>query len=92
MSFFLVLAGFGMLAAGTWRQSAMIFGKPPRARIRFALLGIGYTLLSLSLASVLLRNDPARALVEWFGQLTAAAAMVLLGCWQMTRNRDRRRQ
>jgi hypothetical protein len=81
MTFLLMLAGFAMLVAGTWRQAAMFFGRVPARRFRLALLGSGYALLALSLASVLAGDDPARALVGWFGELTLAAIAALLGCW-----------
>ncbi len=85
MTLCLVFVGFVLLAAGTWRQSAIVFGRVPRPRIRHALLGSGYALLALSLLPVLAGRDPSRALVEWFGLLTLAAIAVLLACWYRAR-------
>jgi hypothetical protein len=81
MTLFLVIAGFALLAAGTWRQSALIFGKVPRPSIRHALLSGGFALLAGSLVAVLGCNDPSRALVEWFGQLTLGAITLLAAMW-----------
>jgi hypothetical protein len=81
MTLFLVIAGFALLAAGTWRQSALIFGNVPRPSIRHALLGGGFVVLAGSLVPVLDGDDPSRALVEWFGQLTLGAIGLLVAMW-----------
>jgi hypothetical protein len=88
MTFVIILAGFVLLASGTWRQSAIIFGRILRSRLRLAMLGGGYALLAMSLALVLDDDDPSRALVRWFGQLTVAAIIVLVACWLRQRKRD----
>jgi len=88
MTFVIVLAGFVLLASGTWRQSAIIFGRILRSRLRLAMLGGGYALLAMSLALVLDDDDPSRALVGWFGQLTVAAIIVLVACWLRQRKQD----
>ena len=89
-SFLLVLAGVALLASGTWRQSAILFGRTPPARVRHALIGGGYTLLAASLAIVLAGDDPSRAVVGWFGELTVAAIVLLVACWWRQRARARR--
>jgi hypothetical protein len=81
MTLLLVIAGFALLAAGTWRQSALIFGKVPRPVIRHALLGGGFVVLAGSLVPVLDGDDPSLALVEWFGQLTLGAVVLLVAMW-----------
>jgi hypothetical protein len=81
MTLLLVIAGFALLAAGTWRQSALIFGEVPRPVIRHALLGCGFVVLAGSLVPVLGCNDPSRALVEWFGDLTLGAIVLLAAMW-----------
>lgn len=87
MTLLLVIAGFALLAAGTWRQSALIFGTVPRPAIRHALLGGGFALLAGSLVTALSGDDSGRTLVEWFGQLTLGAIILLMVMWlrQQTR-------
>ncbi len=80
MSFALIVAGFMLLAAGTWRSSALIFDRVLQARLRHVSLAGGYSLLASSLVSVLAAND-TRMLVEWVGQLTVAAIILLLALW-----------
>jgi hypothetical protein len=92
MTLLLVIAGFALLAAGTWRQSALIFGKVPRLAIRHVLLGSGYALLAGSLVPVLGGGDTGRALVEWFGQLMLGAISLLVAMWLRQRRQDRRRR
>jgi hypothetical protein len=91
MTLLLVIAGFVLLATGTWRQSALIFGRVPGAPIRHALLGTGYLLLGASLVPMLGGDDPSRALVEWFGLLTVTAIGLLGAFWVLQRRRDRAR-
>ncbi|WP_267381655.1 MULTISPECIES: DUF3325 domain-containing protein [unclassified Sphingomonas] len=89
MTFALMLTGFAMLAAGTWRQSALVFGRvPPRVR-RVALLAGGHAAIASSLVRVLASDDPSRAVVEWVGELTAAGLLVVFGCWLWQRRADR---
>lgn len=81
MILLLMCAGFALLAAGTYRQSSILFGRLPRRRIRVALLGGGHALLAVSLAVVLAGPDMGRQLVQWVGLLTVGALVVLIGVW-----------
>jgi hypothetical protein len=81
MILLLVIAGFGLLAAGTYRQSAAIFGDRPPLRTRATLLVGGYLALGISLVLVGAGPDPARQLVQWVGLLTVGALVMLVGCW-----------
>lgn len=81
MILLLAILGFALLATGTWRQSALLFGRVPPAKVRTALLAAGYAFLAASLALVLTGPDMPRRLVAWFGWLSLAAAVPLLACW-----------
>jgi hypothetical protein len=77
----LVIIGFALLAAGTYRQSATVFGKVAARATRLRLLVAGYGALALSLALVMAGSDMGRQLVQWFGLLTVGALLMLIGFW-----------
>jgi hypothetical protein len=77
----LVIAGFALLGAGTYRQSELVFGHVPRLRMRLGLLYGGYAVLALSLILVIAGPDVPRQLVQWFGLLSVGALVMLIGFW-----------
>ena len=85
MSLLFILLAFLSLAAGTYRQSTLLLGEASTPTRRRGLLLFGYGLLGVSLIPVCTDPDRARWLVEWFGQLSAAALLVVLLCWYRAR-------
>jgi hypothetical protein len=81
MIFTLILTGFIALMVGTYRTSRDLLGAASTPARRWRLLLIGYALLAMSLVPVLRDPDWARRLVEWFGDMTIAALLVVLGVW-----------
>ena len=81
MMLLIALLAFLALAAGTYRQSALLLGPASTPGQRRGLLLFGYGLLGASLIPICADPDWARGLVEWFGQLSAAALLVVLLCW-----------
>jgi hypothetical protein len=81
MSFMLALIGFLALSAGTYRQSFLLLADANSPGRRRALLLLGYALLGLSLLPIATDPDWARRLVQWFGELSLAALLVVLFCW-----------
>jgi hypothetical protein len=80
----LVILGFALLGAGTYRQSILLFGRVAPLATRMRLLGAGYAVLTLSLALVILGPDMGRQLVQWFGLLTIGALLMLVAFWAGT--------
>ena len=80
-----ILLAFFSLAAGTYRQSTLLLGEAATPLRRRRLLLLGYGLLGASLIPVCIDQDWARRLVEWFGQLSGAALLVVLLCWYRAR-------
>lgn len=85
MSLLFTLLAFVSLAAGTYRQSTLLLGEAATPLRRRRLLLLGYSLLGASVIPVCTNPDWARRLVEWFGQLSAAALLVVLLCWYRAR-------
>lgn len=81
----ILLLAFLSLAAGTYRQSALLLGEAATPSRRRRLLLLGYGLLGASVIRICTDPDWARRLVEWFGQLSAAALLVVLLCWYRAR-------
>lgn len=81
MTLLLPLLAFALLAAGTHRQARILFGRPPPWRRRRALLGAGHATLLLSLWLRVAGPGRPRALVEWFGDLSFCALLVVLVLW-----------
>lgn len=77
----LVILGFALIAAGTYRQSEWLLGRVASVKVRLRLLAAGYAALTASLALVVLGPDMARQLVQWFGWLTVGATLILVGFW-----------
>lgn len=84
MSVVLALAGFALLAGGTYRQAHLLFGTRATASRRRMSLLAGAALLTLSLVHVLASADWARGLIAWFGELTLAALLVVGLLWLVT--------
>ncbi len=75
----LALAAFACLALAMDRHQQDLFGKElPAAQTRRLRAG-GWTLLALSLHAALQLQPWSVGLVAWFGHISTAAAVVLLG-------------
>lgn len=89
MTLALVILGFALLSAGTYRQSEWLFGRVAPLSVRRRFLVAGYAALTASLALVIMAPDMARQLVQWVGLLTIGALLMLVGFWIRGRRRKR---
>lgn len=80
MSLLLALLGFAALAGGTHRQAAMLWGTATPTWRRPLLAG-GHALLAASLILACTGADRVRGLIQWFGDLTIAALLIVLLFW-----------
>ncbi|ACI52331.1 conserved hypothetical protein [Gluconacetobacter diazotrophicus PA1 5] len=69
-----------LLAAGTPRQAATLWGATPRDRRPHRLRAAGLLLLCTDAALIACGGDPARTLTAWIGQLGLDALAAALLC------------